>query len=58
VNFKRVFSKLKIIENCLRSYARNQQKKTFPTVEEDILDEIEFGDLLEIVKSSSPLMSK
>lgn len=58
VNSERVFSKLKIIENHLRSYVRNQLKKTFLTVEEDILDENEFGDILEIVKSSSPLTSK
>ncbi|XP_003248314.1 uncharacterized protein LOC100575441 [Acyrthosiphon pisum] len=60
VNCERVFSKLKIIKNRLRSSLGNEHLEAFllMTVEREILDEIEFEDILEIVKSSSPLMSK
>jgi len=59
VNCKRVFSKLKIIKNRLRSSLGNEHLEAFLlSVEKEILDEIEFDDILEIVKSSSPLMSK
>ncbi|XP_065658893.1 zinc finger MYM-type protein 1-like [Hydra vulgaris] len=59
VNCERVFSKLKIIKNRLRSSLGNEHLEAFllMTVEKEILDEIEFEDILEIVKSSSPLMS-
>lgn len=60
VNCERVFSKLKLIKNRLRSSLGNEHLETYllMSVEKEILEEIEFEDILEIVKSSSPLMTK
>lgn len=57
VNCERVFSKLKIIKNRLRSSLVNEHLEAFLLMiaEKEILDEIEFEFVLEIVKCTSPL---
>ncbi|KAE9523741.1 hypothetical protein AGLY_015801 [Aphis glycines] len=51
-NCERVFSKLKLIKNRLRSSLGNEHLEAFllMTVEKEIVDEIEFEDILEIIR--------
>lgn len=60
VNCKRVFSKLKIIKNRLRASLFDDRLDAFLliSVKKEILNNVEFEDTLEILKNSSPTLSK
>lgn len=58
VKCKRSFSKLKIIKNRLRSSLGQDNLEVFMliSIERDILEHIEFSDVLDYLKSTSNLM--
>lgn len=60
VNCERAFSKLKIIKNRLRSSLNQDHLEAFMlmSIEKDILDAIDFKEILNILKNSSSLMNQ
>ncbi|KAF0742362.1 zinc finger MYM-type protein 1-like [Aphis craccivora] len=60
VNCERSFSKLKIIKSRLRSSIGNEMLEAFMlmSVEKDLLEEVNFQEILQYVKQSSSLMCK
>jgi len=60
VNCERVFSKLKIIKNRLRASLSNDRLDAFllMSVEKEILNDLNFEDILDIIKNSSHTLSK
>lgn len=60
VNCERVFSKLKIIKNRLRASLSNDRLDAFllMSVEKEILNDLKFEDILDIIKNSSHTLSK
>lgn len=57
---ERVFSKLKIIKNRLRASLSNDRLDAFllMSVEKEILSDLKFEDILDIIKNSSQTLSK
>jgi len=60
VKCERSFSKLKIIKNRLRSSLGQDHLEILMlmSIERDILENVEFSDILEYVKGTSDLMKK
>ncbi|KAL4113856.1 hypothetical protein QTP88_017417 [Uroleucon formosanum] len=60
VNCERAFSILKIIKNWLRSSLNQERLEAFMmmSVEKQILEEVDFQDVLEIIKNSSSVLLK
>lgn len=60
VNCERSFSKLKIIKSRLRSSIGNEKLEAFMlmSVEKELLEEVDFQEILQYVKQSSSLMCK
>lgn len=60
VNCERSFSKLKIIKSRLRSSIGNEKLEAFMlmSVEKELLEEVNFQEILQYVKQSSSLMCK
>jgi len=60
VNCERAFSTLKIIKNRLRSSFNQERLEAFMmmSAEKLVLEEVDFQDVLEIIKNSSSLLLK